>query len=88
MLNVRLSLSGSVALSVMVISPPSFPLLPLPVTVSATGVSATGYVRSVLVWGLIDDSQTPNWVNIDDSQTITWSEVDDAQTPDWLDIAA
>lgn len=29
-----------------------------------TGVSASGYVNYPLVWGLIDTSQTPNWVPI------------------------
>jgi len=33
-------------------------------TVYLTGVSATGRVARPLVWGLIDTSQTPNWVPI------------------------
>lgn len=33
-------------------------------TVYLTGVSATGRVSRPLVWGLIDTSQTPNWVPI------------------------
>lgn len=33
-------------------------------TVRPTGVSATGYISNSLVWGLIDTSQTPNWLPI------------------------
>jgi hypothetical protein len=29
-----------------------------------TGVSATGSVTSPLIWEIIDDNQTPNWVQI------------------------
>ena len=57
-------------------------------TVDVTGVSATGAVGSVLVWGIIDDSQTPSWATISTSQTSGFSEIDDAQTPDWTQIAA
>jgi hypothetical protein len=32
--------------------------------VTLTGVSANGYVNYPLVWGIIDTSQTPNWVPI------------------------
>ena len=33
-------------------------------SVILTGVSASGFVNYPLVWGLIDTSQTPNWVPI------------------------
>jgi hypothetical protein len=48
-----------------------------------TGVSATGGVGAPNIWGLIDDSQTPNWSAVDDSQTPNWSTIDDSQTPNW-----
>ena len=54
--------------------------------VDLTGVSATGIVGNVLIWSLIDESQTPNWQAINDSQGSTWTSVDDAQTPNWTDI--
>ena len=34
------------------------------VQVSLTGINAAGTMQNVLVWGIIDDSQTPNWVQI------------------------
>ena len=40
-----------------------------------TEVSATGTLGNILVWSLIDDSQTPNYLIINDSQTPNWSEV-------------
>jgi hypothetical protein len=33
-------------------------------TVTVTGVQASGGMSNVLVWGIIDDSQTPNWIEI------------------------
>ena len=33
-------------------------------TITATSVYATGYVSSVLIWGLIDTAQTAGWVEI------------------------
>jgi len=51
--------------------------------VSVTGVQATGYIGPALVWGVINDNQTPNWQTIDDSQSVTWSAINDAQTPNW-----
>lgn len=43
------------------------------------------YVRvgGALVWGMIDDTQTPNWQNITNTQTPSWADVDDTQAPDW-----
>ena len=43
--------------------------------VSVTGLSATGFVTNVLVWGLVDDTQTPNYANINSTQTPNWEEV-------------
>ena len=42
---------------------------------SVTGLSATGFVTNVLVWGLVDDTQTPNYANINSTQTPNWEEV-------------
>lgn len=33
----------------------------IPKSVTVTGVSATGYVQTALVWGNINDNQDPNW---------------------------
>lgn len=44
-------------------------------TVTVTGVSATGSVNTVLVWGVIDTSQTPNFSAISTSQTPNWQNV-------------
>jgi hypothetical protein len=33
-------------------------------TVTITGVSATGELSNLNVWGLIDESQTPNWTDV------------------------
>jgi hypothetical protein len=43
--------------------------------VYVTGVSATGYVGSVLLWNPVDDGQTPNWVIVDDSHSASWTQV-------------
>jgi|TARA_R110000744_G_scaffold298886_1_gene408404 hypothetical protein len=37
--------------------------------------SATGATGTILVWSMVDDSQTPNWVAVDDSQTPNWENV-------------
>lgn len=39
-------------------------LVSIPKIVSVTGVSATGSVQTPLVWGIINDNQTPNWAEI------------------------
>jgi hypothetical protein len=54
--------------------------------VNVTGVQATGYIASVLVWGIINDNQTPNWQTINDSQTGTWVQVNDGNTVTWVEI--
>ena len=40
-----------------------------------TEVNATGTLGNILVWSLIDDSQTPNYSIISTTQTPSWSEV-------------
>jgi len=40
-----------------------------------TGVAITSSLGSVLIWSLIDESQTPSYSGIDESQTADWEEV-------------
>jgi hypothetical protein len=51
------------------------------------GVVGTTGTTHLLVWGEVDDSQTPNWSEISDSQTPSWSGVDTSQDPDWKEVA-
>ena len=51
-----------------------------------TGVSATGYVRSVNVWGLINNGQNPDWNTINNGQTPGWNTINNGQTPGWSQI--
>ena len=37
--------------------------------------SATAATGIVLVWSMVDDSQTPDWLAVDDSQTPNWENV-------------
>ena len=54
---------------------------------SEDSVQATGAVSGVLVWGVINDNQTPNWQNVDDSQTQNWVTVNDGNTVVWTQIS-
>ena len=58
------------------------------VSVAVDGVSATGAISNVNVWGIIDASQTPDFSTISSSQSPSWSTVDASQTPGWTKIAA
>ena len=40
-----------------------------------TGVEGIGQTTIVNIWGLVDDSQTANYVEISTTQTPNWSEV-------------
>ena len=40
-----------------------------------TGISATGAVSNLLIWGEIDVSQDPDWTGITDSQSPGWTDV-------------
>ena len=42
---------------------------------SVEGVSAAGLVNTVLIWDLIDDSQTSGFTEINASQTPTWTQI-------------
>ena len=55
--------------------------------VSVTGISATGQISQLTVWGIVDDSQDPSWSAVSDSQTPGWSDVNDSQSPDWKEVA-
>jgi hypothetical protein len=50
------------------------------------GVVGVGVVIRPLVWGQINDNQTPNWQGIDDSQADNWAVVDDSQAPNWQPV--
>ena len=52
-----------------------------------TGVEAVGSVGSVLVWQLIDDTQTKNYANINTDQSSSFAEINETQTPDWEEVA-
>jgi hypothetical protein len=54
--------------------------------VTVTGVSATGIVAQVLVWGLIDDNQNPNWVQITTTESPTWANITTSENPTWVEI--
>ena len=51
------------------------------------GVSITTSLGVVLVWGEIDESETPSWSNVDDSQSPSYSTIDESQTADWSEVA-
>ena len=42
---------------------------------SVEGVSAAGLVNTVLIWDLIDDSQTSGFTEINASQTPNWTQI-------------
>jgi hypothetical protein len=50
------------------------------------GVQGLGKVSTPLVWGLINDGQTPNWQDVNDSQTGNWVQVVDGNTVTWVQI--
>ena len=45
------------------------------VSVFLTGVLALGQVGTVVLWGIVDDNQTPNWQNVNDAQAGNWTVV-------------
>ena len=48
----------------------------------------TGLVGDVLVWGLVDEDQTPSYSPVDESQSPSYTTVTDTQSPDWDEVAA
>jgi hypothetical protein len=53
-----------------------------------TGVQATGIAAYVLVWGQIDDDQSPNWTDIDDDSSSGWTQIDNSEATNWELLAA
>ena len=51
-----------------------------------TGVQLYVNIGNVLIWAVIDDSQSPNWQNISTVQGSGWTVIDDEQTPGWTNI--
>jgi hypothetical protein len=43
-------------------------------------------VIGAYLWNVIDDDQTPNWVNISNPQNPGWSAIDDSQNPNWQNV--
>jgi hypothetical protein len=50
---------------------------------SATALDS---VIGAYLWNVIDDDQTPNWVNISNPQNPGWSAIDDSQNPNWQNV--
>jgi hypothetical protein len=64
-----------------------------PTTVSGcvvvpTGVVGQGAVTRPLIWGIIDESQTPAWQGINSSQIDVWVPVNDNQPSSWQVVNA
>jgi len=57
-------------------------------TAYPTSVTGYGEIGQVIVWGLIPNNQSPNWVTISDGQSPAWTSIGNAQTPNWQLIAA
>lgn len=56
------------------------------ISVLVTGVAATGYVGSVLVWGLVDDTQSPNWQNVVSAGAPVWTPVATPDAGGWVQV--
>lgn len=53
-----------------------------------TGVSATGEVGTfILIWSLIDESQTPNYTNVTNTQNSGFAQINENQSPSWEEVA-
>ena len=50
------------------------------------GVVGYGGLASVLVWGLVDENQTPGWQSINEAQTPSWQPFNESQTPVWVPV--
>jgi hypothetical protein len=55
-------------------------------SVYPTGVSGFGLTSSALVWGPVNEGQTPNWQPVNDSQSGNWTPVVDGNTVVWVEI--
>jgi mRNA degradation ribonuclease J1/J2 len=56
--------------------------------VQPTGLGATVDVGSILVYGEIDTSQTPNYSNVDTTQTASYSDISTSQSPGFQELDA
>ena len=54
--------------------------------VQVTGLGATVDVGSILVYGEIDTSQTPNYSNVDTTQTASYSDISTSQSPGFQEL--
>jgi hypothetical protein len=52
------------------------------------GVVGYGQIGYPLIWGLVDDTQTPNWNLISTPQTPNWNLISTPQTPNWQQIVS
>lgn len=59
---------------------------PVVVVATVTGVLIAIGLTSPLVWGVIDDGQTPTWVVINNTQALAWSGIDTTQASGWVQI--
>jgi hypothetical protein len=62
------------------------PIISSTVTITVTGVQGTGYIGTVLVWGVIPGTNTPGWVAIPNVQAPGWQDIDDSEGTDWTEI--
>ena len=52
-----------------------------------TGVEGQGKVKTVNIWGLVNDTQTPSYSDVSTTQTPNYSTISDTQTPNWKEVA-
>ena len=55
--------------------------------VTLVGLEVTNELSTVLIWSMLDDSQSSNFSEITESQTSSFSEITDTQDPNWEDVA-
>ena len=55
--------------------------------IAPTGQVGTTGTPIILVWGIVDDNQTPNYSNVNTTQSPSYSNVNDTQNPDWEEVA-
>jgi hypothetical protein len=56
------------------------------VVVVVSGVQAIGLVGYVNVWGLVPNTQNPNWTDVVDTQISGWTPVPTVQGPNWTQV--
>ena len=55
--------------------------------VSVTGLSATGSIQSVVVWGMVIPGVTTTYSNVNTSNSPTWSTVSTGASQIWTEVA-